>query len=467
MTRRREGQRAFGQVVLFGLLGPPETLLDPALRRIDGLLDDEALVDAVWRALRRRYPQSARRGRPATPAEVVLRLLVLKHLKTWSYEQLEWEVRGSVAYRHFCRLGSGTVPDGKTLVRLGQLLEGDLLRAVHERVVGVAVERRVTRGRRLRVDTTVVEAPIRYPTDSGLCEDGIRVLRRGVRRLVAVGIRLRGGVRDVRRSVSRRMREIGQALRRRGEAARTALRRPYRGLLRITRRVVRETQRSVAAARRQLRRLPPAAQGQARRALTRLATMLPRVQQVVRQTRGRIVHGVTTGADKLVSLFEPSAQILRRGKLHRPTEFGALVKVQETEGGIVTEVGVVDGKNDAPLLVPAVEGHGRVFGRPPGLVAVDRGFYSTDGERRVRALGVHHAVIPKPGFRSRERIDYERQRWFRRGRAWRAGGEARIARLKHCFGMARSRYRGERGMLRTVYWAAIANNLTAIATRVG
>src|SRR6266478_2378011 len=159
---------------------------------------------------------------------------------------------------------------------------------------------------------------------------------------------------------------------------------------------------------------------------------------VVRQTRDRIVHGVTTGADKLVSLFEPSAQILRRGKLHRPTEFGALVKIQETEGGIVTEIAVVDGKNDAPLLVPAVEGHGRVFGRPPGLVAVDRGFYSTDGERRVR-----------------------------RGRAWRAGGEARIARLKHCFGMARSRYRGERGMVRTVYWAAIANNLTAIASRVG
>src|SRR5207253_4434281 len=94
-------------------------------------------------------------------AEVVMRLLVLKHLKGWSYEQLEWEVRGSVAYRHFCRLGSGTVPDGKTLVRLGQLLEGDLLRAVLDRVVGVAVERRVTRGRRLRVDTTVVEAPIR------------------------------------------------------------------------------------------------------------------------------------------------------------------------------------------------------------------------------------------------------------------------------------------------------------------
>src|SRR5207244_11967800 len=113
MTRRREGQRGFGQVVLFGLLGPPETLLDPALRRIDGLLDDEALVDAVWRALRSRYPQSARRGRPATPAEVVLRLLVLKHLKTWSYEPPGWEGRGSVPYPPLRRPGRGPVPDGK------------------------------------------------------------------------------------------------------------------------------------------------------------------------------------------------------------------------------------------------------------------------------------------------------------------------------------------------------------------
>src|SRR2546422_4013663 len=113
MTRRREGQRAFGQVVLFGLLGPPETLLDPALRRIDGLLDDEALVDAVWRALPRRYPPSARRGRPATPAEGVLRLLGVQHLKTRSYEQLEGGGRRSVAYPHFCPPGSGTGPHRK------------------------------------------------------------------------------------------------------------------------------------------------------------------------------------------------------------------------------------------------------------------------------------------------------------------------------------------------------------------
>src|ERR671931_286910 len=124
MVRRRDGQRGLGEVVLFGLLVEPASLLEPALRRIDALLDDEALLDGVWRALRARRPGSARRGRPSTAAEVVLRLLVLKHLKGWSYEQLEWEVRGSVAYRHFCRVGGGTVPDSKTLVRLGQVLDG-------------------------------------------------------------------------------------------------------------------------------------------------------------------------------------------------------------------------------------------------------------------------------------------------------------------------------------------------------
>jgi IS5 family transposase len=454
-----------GQVVLFGVLGAPDTLLEPALRRVDGLLADEALIDAVWAVLRRRRPQSARRGRPGTPAEVVLRLLVLKHLKDWSYAQLEWEVRGSVAYRHFCRVAGGTVPDAKTLVRLGQLLEGPVLRAILSRVVAVAVERRVTGGRRLRIDTTVVEAPIRHPTDSGLCADAVRVLSRAVRRLGQAGLTVPGQVHDVRRSVSRRVREIGQAMRRRGEAATAALQRPYRRLLRVTGQVVRQAAASAAAAASQVDALPPAARRVAARALAVLALMLPRAAQVIAQTRARILRGETKSPDKLVRLFEPSAQILRRGKPHRPTEFGRLVEIQETEAGIVTTVGVVDGKADAPLLVPAVEQHCAVFGRAPRLVATDRAFYSTEGERRVRELGVHHAVIPKPGFRSRERLAFEQQRWFRRGRAWRSGGEARIARLKHCFGLARARYRGDPGMARTIYWAAIANNLLAIAAQ--
>jgi IS5 family transposase len=465
MVRRRNGQGWLGEVVLFGALGAPEQLLDPALRRVDALLGDDALVDTVWAALRQRRPQSARRGRPGTPAEVVLRLLVLKHLKHWSYEQLEWEVRGSVAYRYFCRIGGGSVPDAKTMVRLGLLLDGPVLHAVLARVVTVASERRVTRGRRLRIDTTVVEATIRHPTDSGLCADAVRVISRTLRRLSTAGIELPTALRDVRRSMRRRVYEIGQAMRRRGDAATTALQRPYRGLLRVTARIVRQGARAAAVVPAQLAGIPMRQRRAATRALAVLETILPRAAQVLAQTRARILRGDTTSTGKLVSVFEPTAQILRRGKPHRPTEFGRLVEIHETEGGIVTALGVVDGRADAPLLVPAVAQHCARFGRPPTLAATDRGFYSTDGECRVRSLGVRHAVIPKPGFRSRERIAYEQQRWFRRGRAWRGGGEARIARLKHCFGLARARYRGDPGMVRTICWAAIANNLLAIAAR--
>jgi IS5 family transposase len=435
MTRRHEPQLTIAQLVLFGVVVPrPEDLMDAMLRRIDGVLEDETLVEHVLAALRGRYPHSATRGRPGTPAEVVLRLLVLKHLRDWSYDDLEREVAGSIVYRRFCRIDGGKVPDAKTMVRLGQLLDGAVLRDLLGRVVAMAVEARVTRGRKVRIDTTVVEGPVRHPTDSGLCEDVVRVLRREMKRLVAAGVKLAFRLRNVGRSVGRRMREIAQAARRRGEAARKARKKPYRKLLRITGRFVRQAKSAVEAGREQLGGLRQEARAAAARALEKLATMLPRAKQVVRQTRARILRGVTDLPGKIVSVFEPHVQILRRGKPHKPTEFGTLVKVQEIEGGIVSDIDVVPEKADAPLLVPSIERHLSTFGHAPDTAATDRGFYSTDGEKRIRDLGVKHPAIPKPGHRSKERILYEKKRWFRRARAWRSGGEARISLLNTASG---------------------------------
>jgi Transposase domain (DUF772) len=464
MTRRRNTQLALSELVLATALGKPEDLMDPVLRFIDALLEDETILDQVHQALRRRHAQSARRGRYGTPAEVVLRLQVLKHLKGWGFEQLEWEVKGNIAYRHFCRIHTGKVPDATTMVRHGQLLQQGALRPIFDRIVQQAREHHVTAGRRMRIDTTVVEAPIRYPTDSGLCEDSVRVLRRTLVRLGKAGVKLSFRLRHVGRSVMHRMREIGQALRLRGDAAKEAIKKPYRGLLRVTARLVRQAESAIEQAQSQVSSMKKAARAQVERALFVLRQMTPRARRVVQQTRARIVRGVTNSKKKLISIFEPHAQILRRGKLHRPTEFGQMVKVQEAEGGIVTDIGVVPEKNDAPLLVPAVERHIEVFGRAPQTAATDRGFYSGKGEHRIRELGVKRPVIPKPGHKSKKRVAHERQRWFRRGRAWRAGGEARISRLKHRFGMARSRYKGEQATQRTALWAGIANNLVAIAS---
>jgi IS5 family transposase len=458
MIRRRNGQRGLWDAVLFGA-PDPEKLMDATLRRIDELLDDDAVIDTVVEAMRGRFAKSGQRGRYGTPAEVAVRMLVLKHLKDWSYEQLQWEVTGNLVYRHFCRIDGGNVPDAKTMVRLGQLLDGEKLRALFERVVELAVQRRVTRGRKMRIDTTVVETPIRYPSDSRLCEDVTQVVCREVERMRSAGVAAPKGFRNVKRSVGRRVRQIKQLSRRpiAKDAKRRALRRPYGRLLAITRRTLRQAERSVKAARRRWPRLS----GRMRRSVRILERTIHLGLRIVRQTKQRVFHQITKSKEKIVSLFEPHTSILRRGKVYKPTEFGQMVKVQEAEGGIVTDIGVVT-QTDHALLVPAVEHHKKVFRRVPRIVATDRGFFSTENVRRIEAMGVACAAVPKPGYRSPAWLARERRRPFRRARAWRAGGEARIARLKHTFGMHRTRYRGESAVARCAYWAAIANNLMAI-----
>lgn len=462
-TRRRRGQTSFNDWFAFGGIPRPEELMDPVLKRIDSVLDDAQLVDEVFVALSKRRQESARTGRPSTPAEIVLRMLVLKHLRGWSYEQLQWEVTGNFVYRRFCRIDAGDVPDAKTMVRYGQLLDGETIGQIFARVVELAKLRDVTKGRRLRVDTTVVEAPIHYPTDSSLLADAVRVLTREVGKVEEAGAKLPFVRTDVRRSLARRLLEIGYALRQRGDAAKDALVKPYKRLLRTTGRITRQAIRARRAALRAMKRARGRRRRDLARAAAKLAVFVPRALQVIRQARARVVHGHTTSEGKLLSIFEPHARVLRRGKLHKPTEFGVLVKVQESEGGIVTDLAVVDTHHDSALLVPSVERHIEIFGAPPIMTSTDRGFFSGAGVRRLGQLGVRRIVVPFPGKRTQARIRHEKQRWFRRGRAWRAGGEARIARLKHRFGMHRSRYRGASGTTRTVYWAGIANNLVAIA----
>jgi IS5 family transposase len=199
--------------------------------------------------------------------------------------------------------------------------------------------------------------------------------------------------------------------------------------------MMRQAKAALEAAVHQLAGLEASAQRRAQRALDKLETFVPRVHQMIRQTRARVLRGITQSEGKLIRIFQPEAQILRRGKPHKPTEFGQLVIVQESDGGIVSDLRITDARHDSQVLVSTVERHNAIFERPPDLVATDRGFFSNAGVDAIEKLGVDQPVIPKPGHRSKSRIKYEKQRWFRRGRAWRAGGEARIGLLKHSYGM--------------------------------
>ena len=442
-----------------GLAADIEDLWEPWMRLVDGLLEDEQLLETIYEAQGERYPQSRRRGREQTPAEVVLRLLLLKHIRNWSYDVLEREVRANLVYRAFTRVGDGKVPDAKTMARLGQLIGPEVIEELHQRIVQLAQEHGVTRGRKLRVDTTVVETNIHYPTDSSLLGDGTRVLTRTMKKIEQKAGGLKRKVRDRMRSVRKRVLAIALSTRYLGPEGETRRKKQYGELLSLTRKIVNQAQRILE----EVKKVPRPRRVPLGSLVETLATMTGRVQQVMKQTKLRIFAGVTKSQEKIVSMFEPHTEIIRKGKASKPTEFGKLVKIQEAENQIISHYEVfAERPSDRQLLVPSIEVHQRRFGRIPALVAADAGFHSQQNEKTAGAMGVRWLSVPNQKTKSAERKRLYRQRWFRRGQRWRTGCEGRISVLKRRHGMRRCLYRGFHGMQRWVGLSVIADNVIQI-----
>jgi IS5 family transposase len=458
MVRRRERQRSLWEVVL-----PDADKLWPAdLRRIDTLLEDPAVLDPVVEALEQRWTQSRRRGRSGTPAEVVLRMLLLKHLYRWSYDTLEHEVRANLVYRAFARVGVGAVPDAKTILKIARVLGPEVIAQVHARIVAMAVEQKVTRGRRLRVDTTVVETNVHYPSDSTLLRDATRVLTRTMTRVGAVLGGAAARVRNRLRSVNRRVLAIARASRQ--EKDRPARERQYRRLMATARAVVRDADTTVRRLAQRLRTAPAAVRGTLTRARRALDAMRPLARRVLDQTRRRILGGDTHVRDKVLSVFEPHTEAIRKGKLVKPTEFGQMVTIQEAEHQVISAYDIhATRPADVTLWTPALDRHQQIFGRMPDLAAADRGFASAANEDAARVRGVRRVVLPRAGPKSPARRAHERQRWFRRGARWRVGCEGRISVIKRRHGLQRCLYHGPDGLHRWVGLGVIADNLLTIA----
>ena len=393
MIEMRRAQLSFGDGLIAGEVSD---LREGWMTHADRVLADEQIVGAVYEALARRHPRSRSRGRPGAPAEVVLRLLILKHVRNWSYHVLEREVRANLVYRDFTRVGGGKTPDAKTMGRWGLAVDPDTIRQIHDRMVQIAQQQGVTQGRRMRVDTTVVETNIHHPTDSTLLGDGVRVLIRTIKRITAITGVVGTKLRDRSRSVKLRLLDISRIARAKGQLNHERLKKGYRRLLNSTSRVVGQARRfsheiatGVKRARGILKRLALHGLRQ------ELETMMPLVRQVMRQPRERIFRGNTRAEDKLFSVFEPSTEIIRKGKAGKPNEFGKMVKLQEAENQIVIDYEVYDRRpSDTDLLIPAIEIHQAKLGRTPRLVAADAGFYSARNEAAAKASGVKHVCIP-------------------------------------------------------------------------
>jgi IS5 family transposase len=456
MTRRKQAQQTLWEGIV---AEDVRSLWEPWMVQADELLNDEELIDRVYEAQGKRHEKSRTRGRSQTPAEMVLRLLLLKHVRNWSFDVLEREVRMNLSYRDFTRIGMSKVPDAKTLARIAQALGGEVIVELHRRLVEIAQAKGVIQGRKLRTDTTVVETNIHYPTDSSLLGDGARVLTRTMKKIEAKAGELKRPVRNRTRSVGKRVIAIATASRHKGPEGEAKRKKQYRELLRYTRQILNDANRVVAEA----EQMPATEKRRLRGLSEHLKVMAGRVRQVVKQAKVRVFDGITQLPGKIVSLFEPHTEIIRKGKASKPTEFGKLVQVQETENQIITHYDVFDQRpSDRDLLLGAVENHERVLGRVPNLATADAGYYSRAQEQAVEEKGVKWVAVPNRNTKSVERKKKEHSRWFKKAQRWRTGCEGRISVLKRRHGLTRCRYRGAEGIKRWVGLGVMADTLISM-----
>ncbi|HEY5729034.1 MAG TPA: ISNCY family transposase [Anaerolineales bacterium] len=439
--------------------------MDPILAEIDQLLDDEEHYQLIRNDLAKRFPQTEVTGRNSTPVEVILRMLAVKRLYRLSYEQTEYQVRDSLVLPQFCRVYLQDVPDDTTLIRWAGLIQPETLEQFNSRLTELASQLKVTRGRKLRTDGTVLETNIHPPSDSSLLADSVRVLGRTLSRAKQVlGEQAALGQEVFRnrvRSVRRLARQVREAMRRRSEQAKTEGKSAYRKLI-----------RAVAATIEQAKQVLPVLQEQATLQAKKLAqtleTFLPSAQQVVSQTIRRVLQqDKVPASEKIVSLFESHTDIIRHNKAHKPTEYGHKVWLDEVDGGIVTRWDVLEGNpNDDSQWLPSLDHHIERFGKAPKQASGDRGVHSSDNERLALERGVQHVVLPQPGRRSEERRQYERQTWFVRARKWHVGVEGRISVLKRCHELDRCRDHDQDGFEKWVGWGVITANLRTIGRKV-
>jgi IS5 family transposase len=420
-----------------------EDLWEPWMRHADRALEDDALLLIVQQELAKRCKKSKTRGRKATPADVVLGMLLLKHVRDWSYEVLTREVRANLVYREFTRIGGEKVPDDRTMGNLARQLGPEAIEKLHQRVV---------------------ETDIHYPTDSTLLGDGVRVLTRIMKKVTAVAGKAGTQMRDRSRSAKLKVLAIARASRNKTEQGRQKMKNAYVKLLDITSRVAGQAKKFSSEIAEGIKQGNLSVMHKAKK---QLDEMIPRVQQVMRQTRERVLRGNTQAEGKLLSVFETHTEVIRKGKANKPNEFGKLVLIQEAENQIITHYQVCEQRPaDSTLLEGCLKQHIEQFGDAPKRVTADAGFFSAANESKAEEMGVIRVAIPSHDTKSAARKQRQKQRWFKELQKWRTGCEGRISVLKRRHGLRRSLYRGPDGIRRWVGLGVIADNIIHIGTHL-
>ncbi|WP_338824116.1 ISNCY family transposase ISMomu1 [Moorella humiferrea] len=450
------------QLTLWDALLPSDLVqLNPELARVDELLEDDKFMTPFISRF------EARLGRPTIPMETYLRLMYLKHRYGLGYEVLVQEVNDSIKWRRFCRIPlTQKVPHATTLIKLTKRCGPGVVEELNKALVQEAREKKIIRGKKLQVDTTVVEANIHHPTDAGLLADGVRVITRTVKKIQEAGLAIAGTFHNRQRSIKKRIYAINKVLKRRSNEAYQEVRKITGAILKTTRKVITEAASIVREAKDTLQQQGDQIKGKIHALVQTLEETISRTEKIVTQTAA-VQEGNLHLPDRMVSIFDPDARPIKKGKANAPVEFGYKVLLQEVEHKIITGYEVLRGNPaDDTLLLGAVEDHIETFNHPPRALAADRGFGGSGNESGCHQLGVKQVSLPRKGKISKARKAYQSQSWFKRLQRWRAGGEATISLLKRKYGLRRSLSRGYEGTTTWVGYGILAYNLHRLATMV-
>ena len=433
--------------------------LPAELARVDQLLDDPAF----WEPFRAHFDPVI--GRPSVPIETYLRLMFLKFRYRLGYELLCREVADSISWQRFCRIPlGGQVPHPTTLVKLTRRVGPATVAQLNQALLAKAAAHKLLRTHKIRVDTTVVEANVAYPTDAGLLAKAISKLAHTIGRVQTAGGATRTKTRDRRRAARRRAHQLARSLRARTDQAKRQVAERTAELATLATQAAADAARVARNARRQLARAGSSATGKLTRLVSDLETTIGHTSQLIDQTRARLAGQIPDGATRLVSLHDPHARPIVKGRLGKPVEFGYKAQATDNPDGVVLDYLVEIGNPaDAPLLAPAVERIIQQTGRVPGAATADRGYGEAAVDDQLHALGVAQVAIPRKGTPSAARQAHEHTRSFRRLVKWRTGSEGRISHLKHRYGWDRTLMDGIDGARTWCGQGVLAHNLIKIS----
>ncbi len=407
-------QLSFGD----GFIDPELFQLNEELDQVDKLLSSEKSLLKPFEAV-----FDSTMGRPGTPVDVYLRMMFLKFRWGLAYEEVECEVRERLPWRRFCHLSlMDPVPDSTTLIKLNQRFGDEMISNLNKQLVKHLITTKSIKPRKIRIDSTTIEAHITYPTDVKLLHSMVKTLTRTAK---SVGEKITSHVRATKRAVAR----LGQSLKSSSNNKKQLAQKTLK-------RVAKLAQQSVDESREALKRAHRSAKSSNKK-VQAFKEQLVVAEKIMAQTIEKLA-GVESIQERIVSFHDPEARAIRKGKLGKPNEFGRTLELVQDESGLMLNYNIQLGNpSDKTRAVPLVEQFEETFGNVPDETAFDKGYYTSDNVTDLQQLGVRHVGLPKIGRLTPRERRKQKSRWFKKLQRFRCGIEAGISMLKRCFSLDR------------------------------